>query len=232
MEIKTILKANPESTVSNQEIDEFLGALEIHFQLLGALFSIAWTLRAVMKIRKKELLERFQKVAWQVNLSTRILGLSMKIVKRHVGTAHLALQMDLYVGVGEYMEDWLEQIHQFYKRFKGRGKMRDKARQADYQCGQEKLQHNNGIARVKTEMYHDTARKSSESQQATLLAEESRRVGRHHRRVMAIQKADDILQTPFKSTLQLVTSYYVENETATNSEDDEDDDEIDGRFNG
>jgi hypothetical protein len=61
-----------------------------------------------------------------VNRSTERLGLSMRTVKRHICNDHLVHFILCHDGIAEYLEDWLEQIHQTYKKFSNRADFRDK----------------------------------------------------------------------------------------------------------
>ena len=72
----------------------------------------------------------------------------MKTPKRHYVSDHIVEMMDVYDGIAEYYEDWVEQAHQTYRKCTTRGKIRDKAGSANYYARQEKLYQNNTIAKI------------------------------------------------------------------------------------
>ena len=90
--------------------------------------------------------------------STERLSLSMKTPKRHI-LSH-ALDMIIKHGsIAEYMEDWVEQLHQKYKKSKSRGKIRDNVTLANYQIRADAISINPRIMERKKEIAEQNRRK-------------------------------------------------------------------------
>jgi hypothetical protein len=70
------------------------------------------------------------------------LGLSLMTMKQHILLSHLIEQIDEHDGIGEYIEDWVENMHQFVKLMNSPGKIWNLQTKATYHCQMEKLSHN------------------------------------------------------------------------------------------
>ena len=62
------------------------------------------------------------------------------------------MMMKLHLGIAEYLEDWVEQIHQQYKRCIARGKMRSKIMLANSQSRVDKTYHNDKVKEIQQEV--------------------------------------------------------------------------------
>ena len=69
--------------------------------------------------------------------------------------------MIMHNGIGEYLEDWVEQIHQRYKQSKARGKMRDLVVIANYHSRVDKLYHNDHVLKIKKDVKDKSKRNFS-----------------------------------------------------------------------
>ena len=76
-------------------------------------------------------IEKFQEFVDAVMLKWRALGLSIT-VKAHLLESHAYSQMLYYHGIGDFIEEFVEQLHQFTKRHKRRmGRLSDFKKESD-----------------------------------------------------------------------------------------------------
>jgi hypothetical protein len=172
------------------EIDEYCQAFRLHFLLLSHMFSLARTSKKEFRIpeKKAEVIAQLKVVIPLVNKSTQRLGLSMETVKRHLFSDHLLDMITAHDGIAEYLEDWVEQIHQRYKKSISRGKMRDLVQRANYQCKEDKVYHNEGVKTVQTQVKNARARQFVNRGETTFSAQ-MKSNARHGRRLRAVTEA-------------------------------------------
>lgn len=117
------------------------------------MFSLARSSQRDMRdpLTRATILGQLNDVIPLVFKSTERLRLSMRTPKRHV-MEHLIAMMEIHDGIAEYLEDWVEQIHQRYIHSKSRGKMRDLAKIANYHSRVDKLYHSPKILKIKEEV--------------------------------------------------------------------------------
>jgi hypothetical protein len=193
--MKEILKSAPGVTTElKEEIDEQLESYELHFLLLSQLFSLARTEKRVFKgdlARKQELLQSLRTTISLVNSSTHRLGLSMKTVKRHVSDDHLVSFISHLDGIAEYQEDWLEQIHQSYKKFNARAKIRNKETSSRFEIKLEAIRNNVAVAEAGQRMWTATKRNFNAGRER-LPASFALQRARRKRREEAIERATSL----------------------------------------
>jgi hypothetical protein len=190
--LKDILKSAPGVTDTiRTEVDDQLESYEIHFLLLSRLFSTVRTEKAVFKTnpgRKQEILNDLGTTISLVNQSTKRLGLSMKTVKRHICDDHLVTYINRHEGIAEFQEDWLEQIHQSYKRFVSRAKIRDKATAASFEVRLDSTRNNTFVTAAGKRVFNATKRKFRKDRN-NVSASFSQQQARRKRRDEAVTRA-------------------------------------------
>ena len=128
-DLEALLVSNPDKpdNVTEEEIKKVSHSYRLHFRLMGNMFSLARTPKSEFKdlVRKQEILAEGDKTCAKVMESHRRLGLSMYTVKSHLCGDHLRDQLDYNDGIAEYIEDWVEQLHQFVKKMQALGNIRD-----------------------------------------------------------------------------------------------------------
>mmetsp|Transcript_15007 Transcript_15007/g.16218 ORF Transcript_15007/g.16218 Transcript_15007/m.16218 type:complete len:146 (+) Transcript_15007:152-589(+) len=126
-----------------EETKEICKSFRIHFLISSHMFSLARTTRKDMKDETigPQVISALREVVLLVSQSTKRLTLSMKTPKRHL-MSHLVAMMIMHGSIGEYFEDWVEQIHQNYLRSIARGKIRNLEKRADYQLRADQLSLN------------------------------------------------------------------------------------------
>lgn len=118
----------------------------------------------------------------------------METVKRHLFSDHLVDMINSCEGIAEYLEDWVEQIHQRYKKSISRGKMRDLVQQANYQCKQDKTYHHEGVKSVQKYVKHIRRRKFFNCVESTSTAQK-KSDDRHARCLLAVARAIGLFDT-------------------------------------
>ena len=93
--------------------------------------------------------------------STERLSLSMKTPKRHI-LSHAIDMIINHGSIAEYMEDWVEQLHQKYKKSISRGKIRDLVKLAIYQIKADSIAINPRVMERKKEIAEQNRRKFKE----------------------------------------------------------------------
>jgi hypothetical protein len=78
------------------------------FVLCDYLFSLACTKTGAAT---EEILAKMTECVKAVMVKWRDLGMSMKMPKIHAVEDHLLWQMSLYLGIGDFVEDFIEQAH-------------------------------------------------------------------------------------------------------------------------
>ncbi|OEU21464.1 hypothetical protein FRACYDRAFT_235090 [Fragilariopsis cylindrus CCMP1102] len=136
-----------------EEIKQVCKSYRLHFLLSSHMFSLARTSRTDMRdpITRATILSQLKEVIPLVFKSTERMPLSMRTPKRHI-MEHLITMMEMHDGIAEYLEDWVEHIHQRYINSKSRGKMRDLVKIANYHSRVDKLYHNPKILKIKEEV--------------------------------------------------------------------------------
>ena len=136
-----------------EEIKQVCKSYRLHFLLSSHMFSLARTSRADMRnaTTRATVLSQLKEVIPLVFKSTERIPLSMRTPKRHI-MEHLITMMEMHDGIAEYLEDWVEHIHQRYIHSKSRGKMRDLVKIANYHSRVDKLYHNPKILKIKEEV--------------------------------------------------------------------------------
>ena len=184
--LKQVMHAARPANVRAREVDQMVMSYEKHFLLLSHLFSLARTQKHVFKqaAEKERILNEMRKTIQLVDGSTKRLNLSMRTPKRHIASSHLVAMIDLHDGIAEWLEDWLEQVHQTQKRNDARGKIRQREVKARYTCRVEALARNAGIA-----MHKKTRHKFKEQTQrvATLVVRKTARVVRRKAAMMEME---------------------------------------------
>jgi hypothetical protein len=197
--IRLTLKAIEGSDVPPEEVDEVMESYEIHFLLLSKVFSLARTERHVVKdpFRKPALLEELREAIDLVNTSTKRLGMSMRTPKRHICEDHLVTFINVHDGIAEYLEDWLEQTHQTYKKISSRGKIWNKETKGNYESKQEAISHSIDVREAGKAMLEKTRRRfrhqNTRNNQRSAAA--SRKQARHQRRRDAVERAHLLFAT-------------------------------------
>jgi hypothetical protein len=155
------LLSNPDNDVPEEEINAVFDSYQVHFRLMSKMFSLARTPKSELAdpVKKEALLVELSQTIGLVMTSWERLGLSLTTVKRHILQSHLVEQIDEHDGIGEYIEDWVEKMHQFVKLMNSRGKIRNLQTKAAYHCRMEKLAHNRKVQEAGNEVYKATKRK-------------------------------------------------------------------------
>jgi hypothetical protein len=91
------------------EINNVLTRFRELFVLCDYLFSLA---RRKTGAATEEILAKTTECVKAVMVKWRDLGMSMKMPKIHAVEDHLLWQMSLYLGIGDFVEDFIEQAHQ------------------------------------------------------------------------------------------------------------------------
>lgn len=130
--------------------------------------------------------------------------MSMGTLKRHMISDHLVAQMDENNGIAEFIEDWVEQVHQRYKHLKGRGKMRDLNQQAIYHVRHDRMYHMEDVNNAKETLWQKTRRNLKIPRPAESLAAALQHKARNEARDWAEQEAERLFQTEpeFPTALQ------------------------------
>jgi hypothetical protein len=194
-DIKKVLKATPDiSDELEREIDSQLESYELHFLLISRIFSLARAKKADLKHdnTKKQLLTDLKRTIELVNRSTERLGLSMRTVKRHICDDHLVHFILCHDGIAEYLEDWLEQIHQTYKKFSNRADFRDKKKRSAFETKLEAISHNIDVRAAGDSMLERTKRNFKKER--SLPATFSKQLARKKRRELAVQRAETLFK--------------------------------------
>ena len=179
-----------EGNGEQEEIQEVCESYRLHFLLCSHMFSLSRTSRRDMRdpTTRNVTLDELGKVIPLVDESTERLSLSMLTVKRHL-MFHLIDMMTLHDGISEYLEDWVEQIHQRFKKSKSRGKLRDLVKIADYHSRVDKLYHNSLLSKIHEEIFQNRKRpfkgERANSNARAVMMSDARRV----RRRQAVVKA-------------------------------------------
>jgi hypothetical protein len=151
--------------------------------------------------------------------STERLGLSMKTPKRHI-LSHAIDMIIQHGSIADYMEDWVEQLHQKYKKAISRGKIRDLVKLAIYQIKADLIAVNPRVMERKKEIAEQNRRKFKEkstyfsSERTDLLQAE-----RRQRRLDAVEEAKIL----FADQPTLPTATDLNKLTARQEERDEED---------
>ena len=116
--IKSLLIANRtvNSSIPEAEIIQMCDSYRDMFLLLEGLFHYMKLPNEVVTDKDKGDLERFIKLTMRM---WRALNLSVT-VKAHVVESHLLAQIEMYKGLGDFVEEFIELLHQDTKRFRRR----------------------------------------------------------------------------------------------------------------
>mmetsp|Transcript_30289 Transcript_30289/g.72624 ORF Transcript_30289/g.72624 Transcript_30289/m.72624 type:complete len:131 (+) Transcript_30289:2-394(+) len=98
--------------------------------------------------------------------------------------------MDMYGGIGEFFEDWVERMHQDQKKFDSRGKIRDKQKSADYQCRQGLINNNEQVNEIQNEVTARARRNFKKPRPET--SEQKQSIERYARREQAVRDAIEL----------------------------------------
>jgi uncharacterized tellurite resistance protein B-like protein len=98
-----------ENSADKEEVADVLLRFKELFVLCDYLFSLARTKTGDVT---DETMETTKKCIKAVMLKWRDLGMSMKMPKIHAVEDHLLWQMALYLGIRDFIEDFIEQAHQ------------------------------------------------------------------------------------------------------------------------
>lgn len=196
-DIKQTLKDASTPDVPSTEVDEVIDSYEIHFLLLSKLFSLARTEKRVFKdaARKTLILNEMRQTISLINQSTKRLGLSMKTPKRHICDDHLVTFVDTHDGVAEYLEDWLEQIHQTYKKMNSRGKIRDMVVKGNYESKSEAISQNVNVKVAGLSMMQKTRRNFRVQRPTKMPTAFAKKQARRERRDDAAARAQQLFDS-------------------------------------
>jgi hypothetical protein len=147
-----------EGRCSNDEISDMIRRYSELCTLFDYLFSMARTPNGELTPQILKELKRCLRVTM---LKWRDLRLSMKMPKIHALEDHLAAMMERWNGIGDFLEDFIEQAHQFgMKEEKRTANMRDRVRAANSHSKWEWADKMSSDVRVaKEEMTKKTSRK-------------------------------------------------------------------------
>ena len=135
--IKSLLIANrTDNSIPEAEIIQMCDSYRDLFLLLEGLLHYMKLPNEVVTEKDKHDLERFIKLTM---IMWRALNLSVT-VKAHVVESHLSCQIEMYKGLGDFVEEFIELLHQDTKRFRRRmGHLPDFKQQSRAQDEQEKV---------------------------------------------------------------------------------------------
>jgi hypothetical protein len=119
----------------------------------------------------------------------------MRTPKRHICDDHLVGFIDTHDGIAEYVEDWLEQIHQTYKKISSRGKIRSKETKGYYESKQEAIRLNVGVIEAGKVMVERTKRSFRHERTDQMSAAERQKQARKERRAAAVERAEILFAT-------------------------------------
>ena len=154
---QTIVKVPEDERCDNDEVADMTRRYVELCTLLDGLFSIA---RTPTGEATEEILQLAQRYVTAVMVKWRDLRLSMRLPKVHGLEDHLVQQMRRFKGIGCFIEDFIEQAHQFGMKDEARTRnMRDRARAAISHSKWEWASHNVKVLAAKKEICNKTSRK-------------------------------------------------------------------------
>lgn len=116
-------------------------------------------------------------------------------LKRDLFGDHLITMIDYaHNGIVEYLEDWVKQIHQRYKKSVSRGKMRDPVQCANYQCRQDKIYHNDSVKKIQVHVKQVRSQKCFNRDHRNALAADKRSEARQARCLVAVADATGLFE--------------------------------------
>mgnify|MGYP005724356419 CR=1 FL=1 len=184
-EIESILINHSERN-DEEEIHTLFSSFRIHFLLASHTISLIRTERNKMNPNIHQQLREVIPLFYQ---STERLSLSMKTPKRHI-LSHALDMIITHGSIAEYMEDWVEQLHQKYKKSKSRGKIRDNVTLANYQIRADAISINPRIMKRKKENAEQSRRNfKGESKYFSSERTELLQAERRQRRLNAVEEA-------------------------------------------
>jgi hypothetical protein len=147
-----------EGRCSDDEIGDMICRYSELCKLFDYLFSMARTPNGKLT---NEILNEMKRCLRVTMLKWRDLWLSMKMPKIHGLEDHLAAMMERWNGIGDFLEDFIEQAHQFgMKEEKRTANMRDRVRAANSHSKWEWADKMSSDVRIaKEEMTKKTSRK-------------------------------------------------------------------------
>jgi hypothetical protein len=181
--IESILLEVEHVDIPNDEIRERVAAYKILCQLLDYIFSLSRT--PSYQVNETTISE-LRRVIPLAMVRWRQLKLSLLMPKIHALWDHLINQMEEHHGISEYMEDFVELMHQMVKQFECRSKMRDRGAAAIFQSRMEYIRNSSGIKNAKSEAMKATSRNIPKKR----LASEDCQVERHQKRRALLQEEE------------------------------------------
>jgi hypothetical protein len=153
-----------EGRCSDDEISDMIRRYSELCTLFDYLFSMARTPNGELT---NEVLEETKRCLRVTMLKWRDLRLSMKMPKIHGLEDHLAAMMEQWNGIGDFLEDFIEQAHQFgMKEEKRTANMRDRVRAANSHSKWEWADKMSSEVRIaKEEVKQKTSRKRKADEQ-------------------------------------------------------------------
>lgn len=171
---------------SNDEIRERLDTYKQTCLLFDYIFSLARLPKNDLSEEKILLLEKLIPMALK---RWNQLQLSKEMPKVH-GLQHLVEQIRRFHGIAEYLEDWIEQMHQFVKQFDARAKIRDLKKATELQSYLENLATIPGVVAFEKEVIQKTKRNFKVSRDANQTVEERRSEERQAKRQRAVEREE------------------------------------------
>jgi len=153
--------SSPNRVCDESEIDDMIKRYVEICTLFDGLFSVA---RTKSGEADDTICDKAQKYVSAVMVKWRDLGLSMDMLKIHGLEDHLVPQMRLFKGIGCFIEDFIEQAHQFgMKEEKRTANMRDRKKAANSHSAWEHASHHAEVIAVKKESSARSKRKFMKS---------------------------------------------------------------------
>jgi len=159
--MKPYLVLSPNKACDESEIDDMIKRYVEICTLFDGLFSVA---RTKSGEADDTICDKAQKYVSAIMVKWRDLGLSMDMLKIHGLEDHLVPQMRLFKGIGCFIEDFIEQAHQFgMKEEKRTANMRDRKKAANSHSAWEHASHHAEVIAVKKESSARSKRKLMKS---------------------------------------------------------------------
>ena len=171
---------------SNDEIRERLDTYKQTCLLFDYIFSLARLPKNDLSEEKILLLEKLIPMALK---RWNQLQLSKEMPKVH-GLQHLVEQIRRFHGIAEYLEDWIEQMHQFVKQFDARAKIRDLKKATELQSYLENLATIPGVVAFEKEVIQKIKRNFKVSQDANQTVEGRWLEERQAKRQRAVEREE------------------------------------------
>ena len=214
---KAIIKETDEADRHAQdlEVDDIIARYTQLCTLLDGLFSLARTPSGKATQPIIDLTGRYIRA---VMFKWRGLRLSMKLLKIHGIEDHLLPQMERFKGIGDFLEDFIEQAHQFGKDEEARTRnMPNRERAALSHSRWERAGQHTAVVKAKEEMKQKTTRKRKDPPIGDVSS--ARKKGARDKRRLDCLNLIDYNEPPVDDTVLKTMLEYFEEATGLDDND-------------